>query len=201
MEAANFLKKIGEKSFLTEELQQELKNSLLELHFQANDGLLSPGYVPTSIYYVQKGLVMGYTGRQKPQMVTWFMNEDNFLIPSYFFHQQPGTEFIAFPEETTLLAMPFDKVREIVSSYQAAFFMFLLLAEDSIRTGREREYMLRLLPEERYLYIAKTSPFLFARGHFDQLASYINISRRHFVRLRNNFSSCSGGSPWAEGAS
>ncbi|MDB5151449.1 MAG: hypothetical protein JWR54_200 [Mucilaginibacter sp.] len=188
MEAANFLKKIGEKSFLTEELQQELKNSLSELHFQANDGLLSPGYVPNSIYYVQKGLVMGYTGRQKPQMVTWFMNENNFLIPSYFFHQEPGTEFITFLEETTLLALPFDKVRGIVSSYQTAFSMFLLLAEDSIRTGREREYMLRLLPEERYLYIAKTSPFLFDRGHFDQLASYINISRRHFVRIRNNFS-------------
>ncbi len=201
MEAANFLKKISEKSFLTEELQQELKNSLSELHFQANDGLLSPGYVPNSIYYVQKGLVMGYTGRQKPQMVTWFMNENNFLIPSYFFHQEPGTEFITFLEGTTLLALPFDKVRGIVSSYQTAFSMFLLLAEDSIRTGREREYMLRLLPEERYLYIAKTSPFLFDRGHFDQLASYINISRRHFVRLRNNFSSRSGGSPWAEGAS
>jgi CRP-like cAMP-binding protein len=188
MEAANFFKKIGEKSFLTEELQQELKNSLSEVHFQANDGLLSPGYVPTSIYYVQKGLVMGYTGRPKPQMVTWFMNENNFLMPSFFFHQEPGTEFITFLEETTLLALSIDKVRDMINRYEEAFFMFLLLTEDSIRAGKEREYMLRLLPEERYLYIAKTSPFLFTRGHFDQLASYINISRRHFVRIRNNYS-------------
>jgi len=188
MEAENILKKIREKAFLTDEIQLELKNSLTEMHFGPNDGLISPGYIPTSIYYIQKGLAMGYTGRQKPQSVTWFMNENNFLIPSYFFHQEPGTEFITFLEETTLLALSIDKVRDMINTYEEAFFMFLLLTEDSIRAAKEREYMLRLLPEERYLFIAKTTPFLFTRGHFDQLASYINISRRHFVRIRNNFS-------------
>ncbi|MBB3058281.1 CRP-like cAMP-binding protein [Mucilaginibacter gotjawali] len=188
MEAEKFFKKIREKAFLTDEIQQELKNSLTEMHFGPNDGLISPGYIPTSIYFIQKGLAMGYTGRQKPQAVTWFMNENNFLIPSYFFHQEPGTEFITFLEETTLLALSIDKVKDMINRYEEAFFIFLLLTEDSIRAGKEREYMLRLLPEERYLYIAKTTPFLFARGHFDQLASYLNISRRHFVRIRNNFS-------------
>jgi len=188
MEVDKFLKKIREKILLTEEIQLELKNSLTEMHFAPNDGLLSPGYVPTSIYYIQKGLAMGYTGRQKPQAVNWFMNENNFLIPSYFFHREPGTEFISFLEETTLLTLSFDKMKTLINRYEEAFYLFLLLAEDGIRAGKEREYMLRLLPEERYLYIAKTTPFLFSRGHFDQLASYLNISRRHFVRIRNNFS-------------
>lgn len=188
MEVENFLKKIREKTFLTEEIQLELQNSLTEMHFGPHDGLVSPGYVPTSIYYIQKGLAMGYTGGQKQQAVNWFMNENNFLIPSWFFHQEPGTEFITFLEETTLLVLSFEKVKALIDRYEEVFFLFLLLTEDSIRAGKEREYMLRLLPEERYLYIAKTSPFLFTRGHYDQLASYLNISRRHFVRIRNNFS-------------
>ena len=188
METENFLKKIREKIVLPAAIEDEIKGSLTELKFQAHDGLLSPGFVPTSIYYIQKGMAMGYTNLQKPQVVTWFINENNFLIPSYFFQQQPGTEFITFLEESTLLALPIEKTRDIARRHPDAQTLFLLLTEDCVRAGKEREFMLRLLPEERYLYIAETKSYLFARGHFDQLASYINLSRRHFVRIRNTFS-------------
>jgi CRP-like cAMP-binding protein len=188
MDAETFFNKLREKAFLTEEFQQEIQKYLKELHFKAHDGLLSPGYIPTSIYYVQQGLVMGHIERPKHQPVTWFMNEGNFLIPPYFFHQQPATEFITFREQTILLSLSFATVREMIGKYDEALFLFLLLAEDSIKAGKEREYMLRMVPEERYLYLLKTSSFLFRRGHFDLLSSYMNISRRHFVRIRNKFS-------------
>ncbi|WP_345949028.1 hypothetical protein ABDD95_19460 [Mucilaginibacter sp. PAMB04274] len=187
MDQESFFSKISEKIVLTAQIKALIEKNLSTLFFEKNDRLLSPGHVPMEMYYIQEGLVMGHTIRQKQKVVQWFQFQDSFLIPSCFFHQQPATEYITFREPTVLLSLPHTIIQSINKIHRESQNLFLLLAEDSIQAGKERENMMRMFPEDRYRHLAKTQPYLFTGGHFEFLASYMNMSRRHFVRIRNRF--------------
>ncbi|MBB6131719.1 Crp/Fnr family transcriptional regulator [Mucilaginibacter lappiensis] len=187
MDKEIFFSKISEKVFLTAQIRTLIEKNLSTLYFEKYDHLLSPGHIPTEMFYIEEGLVMGHTVRQKQKVVQWFQHNGSFLIPSCFFHQQPATEYITFREPTVLFSLPHTIIQSINKIHHESLNLFLLLAEDSIQAGKEREYMMRMFPEDRYRHLAKTQPYLFAGGHFEFLASYMNMSRRHFVRIRNRF--------------
>ena len=75
--------------------------------------LLRPSQVARRLYFLETGLVRGYTLLHGHEVSSWFMQAGDFLISIIsFLTQQPSEEHLELLEPTVALSITYDQLQE-----------------------------------------------------------------------------------------
>ncbi|SEO09398.1 cAMP-binding domain of CRP or a regulatory subunit of cAMP-dependent protein kinases [Mucilaginibacter gossypiicola] len=152
--------------------------------YEALETILSPGNYPTSIYYIQSGIIRGAFEGEKDRMTAWFQKEGELVIPPNLFNNSAGEEYVISVTKVEVLTIPFAHLMHIAEKYsEAASLMIMLSLEVSI-AGRYRESLLRLgSAKARYNLMKIKEPYLTLQVPHYLIASYLNITKETFSRI------------------
>lgn len=179
----NLFKRLNAIEKLSEAFKEYLARKLLTFEFGTGEQLPYRPPVSTTIYFIEYGLVSGLTVSEQ-KTAKWFINDGHFILPSLSTHKKPLIERIEFLSQTLLIGLELNHATHAIEIFPEAKWLFLALQDERIHDSHQRELFLRLTADVRYAHLYKKLPMLFIDGHTEKLASYLNISRRHFARIK-----------------
>lgn len=148
--------------------------------------LLQPGQVAQRLYFVEKGLVRGYSLHEGQETSSWFMAEGDFIISVVsFFTQQPSAEYVELLEPAVLYSISHARLQELYRQFPEFNLVGRVLTERYYVLSEQRAYQLRTLSAtERYHRLLQEYPKLIQRIPLKLLASYLGIAPETLSRLR-----------------
>ena len=175
-------------SFLSADFKEYLSEHIIYYIFQKGDHMPYRPPVSQTIYFVQEGLVCGVNYTADVKNTLWFADQGSFIVPPLTSLQKSFAERIEFFSATQLIGFEPPSITELYTYSPERAKLWLGIISRSITESHQRELLLRLTPESRYAITFKQHPQYFAGSDIENLASYLNISPRHFARLKRRFS-------------
>ncbi|MEZ2338329.1 MAG: Crp/Fnr family transcriptional regulator [Chitinophagaceae bacterium] len=185
IDSAAFVQRLNRTKSITLKLANALMEGLRVNRFDAQETFISPGNLPSSLYFIQSGIVRGSIEGESDKMTTWFKQEGDIIIPQGLFNQRAGEEYIsAVSAKTVLLALPINHIQKVLESYPEAKELFILLISETTLNGQYREKLLRIsAAKDRYAFLSKHEDFILKRIPHYLIASYLNVTKETFSRL------------------
>ena len=167
-------------------LEAALAAVLRREEWPARHQLLKPGQVAHHLYFVEQGLVRGYTLHAGQEISSWFMCEGDFVISIVsFFTRQPSTEYLELLEPSVVFSISHAQLAELYRAFPEFNYVGRLLTERYYVQSEQRAYQLRTLPaRERYSQLIREFPDLAQRVPLKYLASHLGITPETLSRLR-----------------
>lgn len=167
-------------------LQAALLTTLRREELPAKHLLLQPGQVAQRIYFVEQGLLRGYSLHARQETSSWFMAEGDFVISVVsFFTQQPSTEYLELLEPAVLYSISHAQLQGLYQQFPEFNLVGRVLTERYYVLSEQRAYQLRTLSAaERYAQLVQEFPKLTQRIPLKLLASYLGIAPETLSRLR-----------------
>jgi len=152
--------------------------------------LQEEGKVPSSCYFVLKGLVREYTVHKGMEQSIEFFDEDQGAISSeYYAAQKPAESTLVCVEDCLLITgnqeldirnfEKFPVLRQITN---------VMLEADLNSRKLDFSRLISAQPKERYLYLLEQRPSLFQRVPQHQIASYLGMTPESLSRVRKRIS-------------
>ncbi|EOR96274.1 hypothetical protein ADIARSV_0509 [Arcticibacter svalbardensis MN12-7] len=186
MKFSNFLKKLSRFGTLSAELSDILISELSEYQFERGDLLVNPREVKKhEIYYIEKGMVRGCDNYRGKRISIWIAGRDSLLTVQNLKGRSIFIEQMHFLLDTTLYVLDLEKVLKHISEYPEMTSLLANILYQSILEGKQREHLLRLYPEDKVHYMEKNDALAINSTNLEAIASYLNLSRRHFIRIRS----------------
>jgi CRP-like cAMP-binding protein len=168
---------------LTEAL---LANTTRE-NFPAHHLLLQPGQVARRVYFLETGLVRGYTLLHGREVSSWFMQAGDFVISILsFFTQQPSDEYLELLEPAVVHSISYDQLQRLYHDFSGFNFIGRRLIEKYYVLSEQRARHLRAhSAQERYELLLQAFPTVFQRVALHHIASHLGMAPETLSRLRN----------------
>lgn len=168
---------------LTEALVRAAKTEQLPAH----EVLLRPGQVARRVYFLETGLVRGYTLLRGREISSWFMQAGDFVISILsFFTQQPSEECLELLEPAVVHSISYDQLQELYRDFPEFNFIGRQLIEHYYVLSEQRAQHLRSrTAQERYELLLRDFPTAFQRVALKHIASHLGVAAETLSRLRN----------------
>lgn len=185
---ALILDNIGKHVALTP-AEEALFLSKLEIrHYKAKSLVLRAGEVCTHSYFVNSGLLRGFTINDHIvehvmsfACAGWWIGDMYSLLS-----QQPGTLFIEVLEDAELVMMSKTDQEALYTAIPKLERFFRILTENSLVANQERLMdNLSLTAEERFEKFCKRYPSLIQQVPQKQIASYIGVTPEFFSKMKS----------------
>lgn len=149
--------------------------------------LLRPGQVARRVYFIESGLVRGYTLLHGREVSSWFMQADDFVISILsFFTQQPSTEYLELLEPAVVHSMTHTDLQHLYRNFPEFNYVGRLLIEKYYVMSEQRAQHLRArTAHERYQELLRDFPTIFQRVALQHIASHLGMAPETLSRLRN----------------
>ncbi|WP_139298293.1 cyclic nucleotide-binding domain-containing protein [Pedobacter hartonius] len=174
-------------AFLSLDFKEYLSEHIICHIFQKGDHMPYRPPVSQTIYFVQYGLVCGVNRTTNVKNTLWIADQASFIVPPLT-SSDLFVERIEFLSTTQLIGLESSFLAETFTRFPEAGKLWLGMISRSITESNKRELLLRLPPETRYATLFKQHPQYFISSYNENLASYLNMSLRHFARLKRRFS-------------
>lgn len=185
---ALILDNIGKHVALTP-AEEALFLSKLEIrHYKAKSLVLRAGEVCTHSYFVNSGLLRGFTINDHIvehvmsfACAGWWIGDMYSLLS-----QQPGTLFIEVLEDAELVMLSKTDQEALYTAIPKLERFFRILTENSLVANQERLMdNLSLTAEERFEKFCKRYPSLIQQVPQKQIASYIGVTPEFFSKMKS----------------
>lgn len=142
------------------------------------------------IYYIESGLVMSCHFLNGKRVTTYFNKENNIFMSVHgYLRQMPSREEIYALEDCILWRLPYEKHQHIYDRFPEFNKHGRILTERYYAIMDDMQYMLRMQkPMDIYAQMMANGDELLNRVPVKYMASYLDVSVRHFARIKKNFS-------------
>ena len=149
--------------------------------------LLRPGEVARRVYFLETGLVRGYTLLHGREVSSWFMQAGDFVMSvGSFLTQQPSAEYLELLEPAVVLSISHEQLQALYRDFPEFNLTGRLLIEKYYVLSEQRAQHLRAhTAAERYELLLQTFPTVFQRVAVQHIASHLGLAPETLSRLRN----------------
>lgn len=173
---------------LSAKLTDALLTAAATEQLPAHQVLLRPGQVARRVYFLETGLVRGYTLLHGREISSWFMQAGDFVISILsFFTQQPSEEYLELLEPATVHSISYDQLQGLYRNFPEFNFIGRRLIEHYYVLSEQRAQHLRARTAlERYELLLRDFPTVFQRVALHHIASHLGMAPETLSRLRNS---------------
>ncbi len=152
--------------------------------------LVEPGQTEEYLHFITKGLLRKYFYKGSHEVITQLAREGELICSSVsFFSGQPSTYVVETIEQSILLSLHKNELERLYTQYPKMETLGRLLITDLFL---QKEYWeldrTRYDTKERFVRFVLDNTDLFRRVPQKYLASYLNIKRETFSRLKHHLS-------------
>ena len=172
---------------LSPALTDALQACIVREELPAQHQLLQPGQVARRVYFLETGLVRGYTLLHGREISSWFMQAGDFVISILsFFTQQPSDEYLELLEPAVAYSITYEQLQALYREFPEFNFIGRQLLEKYYVLSEQRARNLRArTARERYELLIRDFPTVFQRVALHQIASHLGMAPETLSRLRN----------------
>lgn len=163
-----------------------LGSILIPMKFQKGDTILEEGKVCRDLYFVEKGMVRQYYYKNKKDVTEHFSFEGRivFCIES-FLKQEPSRLIVEALENTTLYAIPYDKLHNLMERNQEIEMLYRKILEHVAISSQEHADSQRFEnAAERYDRLLREKPEIILRAPMVHIASFLQMTPETLSRVR-----------------
>lgn len=163
-----------------------LGSILVPLKFQKGETILEEGKVCRALYFVEKGMVRQYYYKNKKDVTEHFSFEGRivFCIES-FLKQEPSRLIVEALENTTLYAIPYDELHNLMVRNQEMEMLYRKILEHVAISSQEHADSQRFEnAAERYDRLLREKPEIILRAPMVHIASFLQMTPETLSRVR-----------------
>ena len=166
-----------------DEIEILVEKSIVD-DFKKGTFLLKAGQIPTKCYMIIEGCVREYIIKDGEEKTTAFFTEGDTFTP-HTKDSKPSRYYWQCTEDCILTISNKNFEEEIRVALPRLDSVFQEMAVEKINKTREEwNQFVTSSPEERYLNLLKTKPYLLNRVPQHQIASYIGMKPQSLSRIR-----------------
>ena len=168
-------------------LAQAITEVTVHENLPAQHLLLRPGQVARRVYFLETGLVRGYTLLHGREVSSWFMQAGDFVISIVsFLTQAPSAEYLELLEPAVVLSISYEQLQALYRDFPEFNLTGRLLVEKYYVLSEQRVQHLRSRTAlERYELLLQSFPTVFQRVAVQHIASHLGMAPETLSRLRN----------------
>lgn len=175
------------KPLTHEEIDLIVEKTIVK-EYKKGDILLRAGQIPTKCYMVVEGCVREYILKDGEEKSTAFYTESETFTPQYA-KGEPSKHYWECAEDCVLTISTKNYEEELRMLLPRLDDVFRQIAIDKINIAKlEWSEFISSSPEERYLNLQRTKPFLLERIPHHQIASYLGMKPQSLSRIRKRIS-------------
>lgn len=181
----NIEEKLLKMNASTPQAVQLLLDIGIRQNFKKGSIISSPQHSFPILYYIENGLVRGYTEHNGFENTFWLMQK-GFILPSEgYFTEINFPEYVQFLRDTQVWSLNLVKASVLAIHHPVLYQMLLEIYEVSFYEAKNREYLLRIADaKQRYLWLKAKDPSLIYLLTKEMLASFLRMSTKHFSRIK-----------------
>lgn len=163
-----------------------LGEHLEQFSFKKGDILLKPGKVCQYLYYVNSGMLGGYTLVNEQEICNWISVENDFATSFYsFISLQPSAETIESFENSQVQAISYHTLHELYRLFPESERAGRLILEEYYMRLEERLLSIQFKQaRERYQLLHGSRPELIRRAPLGRVATYLGMKQETLSRIR-----------------
>jgi CRP-like cAMP-binding protein len=172
---------------LPEEFRLDLQSVAIEKFLPRKTLLLKQETISKEIFLIVKGLARSYYFKNDTDITSWFMRENDLIIPGKsLFSQKPSHENIELMEDSILISVKYDHLQELYNKYPDLNYITRVITERHFIMSEERSYSMRMkTARERYEQLLSSDPQIFQRVPLKHIASYLSMKPETLSRIRS----------------
>ncbi|WP_316790926.1 helix-turn-helix domain-containing protein [Pedobacter frigoris] len=170
---------------LPNELRAEIHAGLFQTTYKQGEYILKQGELCTALYFILKGIVVGYTLKGDKRLTTYICGEgDSVSSISGMYGEKPSEESILAMEETVVIGLDVKKIVSLLETSIELNIIIRKVLESFYKSAHERSNMVRMgTAQEKYEYYVAVSPEHIGRIPTKYLADYLDINPKTLDRI------------------
>lgn len=174
-------------------LSEDEKKAIVDLdifrNYKKGTILLKEGQLSNDGYFVIKGCIRCYYIIDGDEKTTAFYTESESLAPLCSVNKKPSEYYVSCVEDSIIIVANPEMEKTIFEKFPRFETLCRILSEELLAKNQASfdDYKTST-PEQRYLNLLKTKPYLVQRVPQYQLASYLGIKPESLSRIRNRLS-------------
>jgi len=170
-----------------EKIKQVISKNITRVSYPKKTILLKEGEFHQNLYFIEKGILRTFLIKDNEDITSLFFMENDFLVSSFRFVNQPSFENIEVLEDATLLVLNYDDVLKMYKDHPEVNYLGRVMIElNYYRIYHRLVSMLKFSARERYEVLMKSQPELFQRVPLTHIASYLGIKKESLSRIRKS---------------